>query len=387
LVEAAKTAVAAASLAAAGRGARRRASLGGGGGGVGEPTLGRGWGGAALAARAARARALALPAALYAVNGYLKFALQAHFSPTTSRVLGSLKVVAIALLLRALSGRRFSTVQCQALALMAAGVAAHGVGGRMGGGGGAVGAAAAGALAPTATPTPTPSSSSSSVAATVAAAILVPSLAAVLAERGMKADPASAVQEQTFWLCAFGLAWNGVLTVVGCLWSGAAPAAPAAAAVSAASSRSLFAGTTSTPVLALVAVSAAQGVLAGVFYKHVDAVAKKLSSVGATALTALLSAAFLGHASLSPSLGVAALILGIATHQFYAGGGAAGGGGGSAATPCGACGGSGRVEVKKGGGGGGLSLLCSPGGSPPREAGDLLLERTPAKLKRLAGIA
>ena len=35
---------------------------------------------------------LAIPAALYAVNNYLKFAMQLYFKPTTAKMLGNLKV-------------------------------------------------------------------------------------------------------------------------------------------------------------------------------------------------------------------------------------------------------------------------------------------------------
>jgi hypothetical protein len=36
-------------------------------------------------------RLLAVPAALYAVNNYLKFAMQLYFKPTTAKMLGNLK--------------------------------------------------------------------------------------------------------------------------------------------------------------------------------------------------------------------------------------------------------------------------------------------------------
>ena len=35
---------------------------------------------------------LAVPAGLYAVNNYLKFAMQLYFKPTTAKMLGNLKV-------------------------------------------------------------------------------------------------------------------------------------------------------------------------------------------------------------------------------------------------------------------------------------------------------
>ena len=39
---------------------------------------------------------LAIPAALYAVNNYLKFAMQLYFKPTTAKMLGNLKVPRLA---------------------------------------------------------------------------------------------------------------------------------------------------------------------------------------------------------------------------------------------------------------------------------------------------
>ena len=35
---------------------------------------------------------LAVPAGLYAINNYLKFAMQLYFKPTTAKMLGNLKV-------------------------------------------------------------------------------------------------------------------------------------------------------------------------------------------------------------------------------------------------------------------------------------------------------
>jgi hypothetical protein len=39
---------------------------------------------------------LAVPASLYAVNNYLKFAMQLYFKPTTAKMLGNLKVSVLA---------------------------------------------------------------------------------------------------------------------------------------------------------------------------------------------------------------------------------------------------------------------------------------------------
>ena len=53
---------------------------------------------------------------LYAVNNYLKFAMQLFFKPTTTKMLGNLKVFTIALLLRIVMNRRFNIIQVGAWA-------------------------------------------------------------------------------------------------------------------------------------------------------------------------------------------------------------------------------------------------------------------------------
>ena len=45
-------------------------------------------------------RLLLVPAALYAINNYLKFAMQIYFSPTASRMISNLKVFTIAVLMK-----------------------------------------------------------------------------------------------------------------------------------------------------------------------------------------------------------------------------------------------------------------------------------------------
>ena len=64
---------------------------------------------------------LAVPAALYAVNNYLKFAMQLYFRPTTTKMLGNLKIFTIALLMRTVMHRRFNVIQWEALFLLVAG--------------------------------------------------------------------------------------------------------------------------------------------------------------------------------------------------------------------------------------------------------------------------
>lgn len=67
-------------------------------------------------------RLLAVPAFLYAINNYLKFAIQLFFRPTSAKMLTNLKIFVIALLMRFVLKRRFSTLQWEALFLLVAGI-------------------------------------------------------------------------------------------------------------------------------------------------------------------------------------------------------------------------------------------------------------------------
>lgn len=64
---------------------------------------------------------LAVPAGLYAVNNYLKFAMQLYFRPTTTKMLGNLKIFTIAVLMRTVLHRHFNILQYEALFLLVAG--------------------------------------------------------------------------------------------------------------------------------------------------------------------------------------------------------------------------------------------------------------------------
>jgi hypothetical protein len=64
---------------------------------------------------------LAVPAGLYAVNNYLKFAMQLYFRPTTTKMLGNLKIFTIAILMRTVMHRHFNILQYEALFLLVAG--------------------------------------------------------------------------------------------------------------------------------------------------------------------------------------------------------------------------------------------------------------------------
>jgi Nucleotide-sugar transporter len=75
----------------------------------------------AFVADARHTALLAVPAGLYAINNYLKFAMQLYFRPTTTKMLGNLKIFTIALLMRSVMGRRFTVIQGEALFLLVAG--------------------------------------------------------------------------------------------------------------------------------------------------------------------------------------------------------------------------------------------------------------------------
>eukprot|EP00879_Flechtneria_rotunda_P016057 GHRR01016795.1.p1 GENE.GHRR01016795.1~~GHRR01016795.1.p1 ORF type:complete len:226 (+),score=45.46 GHRR01016795.1:786-1463(+) len=64
---------------------------------------------------------LAVPAGLYAINNYLKFAMQLYFRPTTTKMLSNLKIFTIAILMRTVMQRRFTVFQYEALFLLVAG--------------------------------------------------------------------------------------------------------------------------------------------------------------------------------------------------------------------------------------------------------------------------
>jgi len=74
----------------------------------------------------------------------------------------------------------------------------------------------------------------------------------------------------------------------------------------------------SATTLMIVAVNAAQGVLASFFYKWADTILKKYSSTIATVATALLSWALFAHA-LTPSFLVGVSIVCVSMHQFFSG--------------------------------------------------------------------
>lgn len=68
---------------------------------------------------------LAVPALFYAINNYLKFIMQLFFNPATVKMLSNLKVLVIALLLKAIMKRRFTVMQWEALTLLLIGISVN----------------------------------------------------------------------------------------------------------------------------------------------------------------------------------------------------------------------------------------------------------------------
>jgi hypothetical protein len=142
-----------------------------------------------FAADASHNRLLAVPAALYAVNNYLKFVMQLYFKPTTAKMLSNLKVIVIALLMKSVMRRHFSVHQWEALFLLVAGITINQLQNC------AAVAATADVLAPAA------------ILYTLGS-ITVPSLASVYNEFALKRHMDTSVLLQNFFLYFYGALFN-----------------------------------------------------------------------------------------------------------------------------------------------------------------------------------
>ncbi|KAH7620376.1 putative CMP-sialic acid transporter 4 [Nannochloris sp. 'desiccata'] len=201
-------------------------------------------------------RLLIVPAALYAVNNYLKFAMQLYFKPTTAKMLSNLKIIVIALLMRSVMRRTFSIYQWEALFLLVAGITINQLNYCASSGTGDV-------LAPIA------------ILYTLGS-ITIPSLASVYNEFALKKHMETSVLLQNFFLYFYGACFNflGLLMVM--LSGGMAPG-------------SMLAGFRGVTVL-LVVNNALQGILSSFFFKFADTILKKYSSTIATIFTGIMSA-------------------------------------------------------------------------------------------------
>ena len=234
-------------------------------------------------------RLLAIPAALYAVNNYLKFAMQLYFKPTTAKMLSNLKIIVIALLLKAIMRRKFSVYQWEALYLLVAGISVNQLGIPGNGPNGDI-------FSPVA------------IMYTVGS-ITIPSLASVYNEFALKKNMETSVLLQNFFLYFFGLCFNILGLLLAVLTGTLVPS-------------SIFEGFTFVTTL-LIFNNALQGILSSFFFKYADAILKKYSSTIATIFTGIMSAFLFGHPiTLNFVIGVS--IVFISMHIFFSHGGTKG---------------------------------------------------------------
>jgi hypothetical protein len=232
---------------------------------------------------------LAIPAGLYAINNYIKFAMQLYFKPTTAKMLGNGKILVIAVLMRLVLKRTFTVFQWEALLLLVAGITVNQLN--------YCGASKAGDAIVLA-----------AVLYTVGS-ITIPSLASVYNELALKRNMDTSVHLQNFFLYFYGACFNAA-GVAGVVLLGGQPLS------------SMFHHHSKVTLL-LVVNNAMQGVLSSFFFKYADTILKKYSSTLATICTGVLSAALFGHAlTLNFCVGVA--IVFISMHIFFSQGGVKG---------------------------------------------------------------
>eukprot|EP00879_Flechtneria_rotunda_P018869 GHRR01019806.1.p1 GENE.GHRR01019806.1~~GHRR01019806.1.p1 ORF type:complete len:305 (+),score=54.88 GHRR01019806.1:786-1700(+) len=140
---------------------------------------------------------LAVPAGLYAINNYLKFAMQLYFRPTTTKMLSNLKIFTIAILMRTVMQRRFTVFQYEALFLLVAGITVN----QLQSCGNKGEAVPHGSLLP--------------AVLCVLGSVTVPSAASMYNEKGLKQHMDTSVHLQNFFLYFYGMCFNllGALAV------------------------------------------------------------------------------------------------------------------------------------------------------------------------------
>lgn len=228
-------------------------------------------------------RLLAVPAGLYSVNNYLKFAMQLYFKPTTAKMLSNLKILVIALLMRFILKRHFTIWQWEALVLLMAGITVN-------------------QLSNCGASNSLPSNVLGAAIVYTVGSITIPSLASVYNEMALKKNMDTSVHIQNFYLYFFGVLFNllglALLVVVGHQ-----------------SISELFKGYSKVTVL-LIVNNALQGILSSFFFKYADTILKKYSSTIATILTGLMSALFFGH-RLTVNFCIGVTIVFISMHIFF----------------------------------------------------------------------
>jgi len=287
-----------------------------------------------------------------------QFAMQLYFRPTTTKMLGNLKIFTIALLMRTVMHRQFSVIQYEALFLLVAGITVNQLH-SCGGGGEAL-----------------PAASVLPALLCVAGSVTVPSAASVYNEFALKKHMDTSVHLQNFFLYFYGALFNlaGVLGMclfkgegLGQLLVGHSKVTAVLIVNNAAQVRGrggwravgvggwggawwadlrfehpcVFAtNTIPPPPPTNNNHNTHQGILSSFFYKFADTILKKYSSTIATIFTALMSWALFAH-PLTANFALGVSIVFVSMHQFFtfgdkkgaapaaAGAAVAGGGGGA----------------------------------------------------------
>ncbi|KAJ9669904.1 hypothetical protein PVL29_026462 [Vitis rotundifolia] len=227
---------------------------------------------------------LAVPALLYAINNYLKFIMQLYFNPATVKMLSNLKVLVIAVLLKMIMRRRFSTIQWEALALLLIGISVNHLR----------------SLPEGTTALGIPVATGAYLYTLIF--VTVPSLASVFNEYALKSQFETSIYLQNLFLYGYGAIFN-LLGIIG------------TAIVKGPSSFNILQGHSRATML-LIFNNAAQGILSSFFFKYADTILKKYSSTVATIFTGIASAALFGHTlTINFILGIS--IVFISMHQFF----------------------------------------------------------------------
>ena len=142
---------------------------------------------------------------LYAINNYLKFIMQLYFRPATVKMLSNLKVLTIAMLLKLIMRRVFTTTQWEALLLLILGITVN----QLSCGGGA----------PVGSAPPADPLSSLAMLYTVAS-VTIPSLASVYNEFALKKNFDTSVHLQNFFMYMYGALFNLVGLLVMLVYRG-----------------------------------------------------------------------------------------------------------------------------------------------------------------------
>ncbi|KAG0601927.1 hypothetical protein M758_11G148300 [Ceratodon purpureus] len=228
---------------------------------------------------------LAIPASMYAINNYLKFSMQLYFQPSTVKMLGNLKLLVIALLLKMLMRKRFSIMQWECLILLLIGVSVNQL--------------------------QTASVDATAIAIPLATAayvstlmyVTVPALASVYSEKFLKTQFETNIHLQNLSLYGYGALFNLIAICAQNIY------------LDGGIHLNILEGHSFTTML-LICNNAAQGILSSFFFKYADTILKKYSSTVATIFTGLLSYFLFGHA-LTINFVLGCSIVLISMHQYY----------------------------------------------------------------------